>query len=398
MLTETHIDPIFDDLAKVKELQSIIYELSPENYSLTKNYILSNNFLSNRQMITQLISSLSEFSLNRRNTVDLVVNLFSDFSTNIKKYLTESDILNLMPLIKFKYLVYRLLEINFVSIESIIPFALHDMTAFGYFSPEIKAYDLDLFNKYRERSKRTRKTVDKFDTIHHISYRKSGSNQDPISVSIVHDDLESFLDIISHTEINLNSKIEISPYEIFQFFWKPTMIDYAAYYGSLQIYKYLLMNKVGVTWFTKVYAAAGGNYEIVHLCEENGELPERLIGMAIQFHRNEIVEYILNQQSYALTVECIENSLYNCIYHYNVKYFEYFLTNHISDIRDKAKMIQAACYYGRLDFLKCFHMLLDLQDYKNHSFLHEGAYSGHTDVVKFLLSLGYNINQLNHVC
>ena len=50
---------------------------------------------------------------------------------------------------------------------------------------------------------------------------------------------------------------------------KPTLIEYAAFNGSIQIFQYLKMNKVELNEELWSYAIHSGNAQIIHLLEEN---------------------------------------------------------------------------------------------------------------------------------
>lgn len=75
------------------------------------------------------------------------------------------------------------------------------------------------------------------------------------------------------------------------------IIEYAAFFGSIQIFQYLLMNNVELTPSLWLYEIHGRNPEIIHLLEENHVEPydktyTEYFKESIKCHHNEIAKYI----------------------------------------------------------------------------------------------------------
>ena len=57
---------------------------------------------------------------------------------------------------------------------------------------------------------------------------------------------------------------------------KITLIEYAAFFGSIQIFNYLKLNKISLTPSLWKYAIHGNNAEIIQILEENHfQLPQK---------------------------------------------------------------------------------------------------------------------------
>ena len=69
-------------------------------------------------------------------------------------------------------------------------------------------------------------------------------------------------------------------------------IKVAALFGSNECFKYLMMNGDGIDEDTCIFAVAGGNNEIVHLCEQKGLTFKNCLITAAQYHRFELYEWI----------------------------------------------------------------------------------------------------------
>ena len=84
-------------------------------------------------------------------------------------------------------------------------------------------------------------------------------------------------------------------------FRRITLIEYAAFFGSNQIFKYLYLNGAKLTASIWKYAIHGEDAEIIHLLEENKiKLPlyvyENIIEKSIKFHSINITNYFLQDE------------------------------------------------------------------------------------------------------
>ena len=80
-----------------------------------------------------------------------------------------------------------------------------------------------------------------------------------------------------------------------------SLIEYAAFFGSIQIFQYLQFNKVELYPSLWYYSIHGRNPEIIHLLENLHVKPLSdsdyygfCFSEAIEFHHNEIADYIKN--------------------------------------------------------------------------------------------------------
>ena len=128
---------------------------------------------------------------------------------------------------------------------------------------------------------------------------RNGENDTEICQIIRNDMIEEFIIFINKKNFPLNSFIEPSIYETNPFLLKKediTLIEYAAFFGSLQIFKYLYMNGVELTDSVWLCAIHGDDSEMIHILED--ELPhesyDECIKEAMKCHHNHIVNYFLN--------------------------------------------------------------------------------------------------------
>ncbi|KAK8841994.1 hypothetical protein M9Y10_026207 [Tritrichomonas musculus] len=133
---------------------------------------------------------------------------------------------------------------------------------------------------------------------------KSGQNDSHICYLIRNGLVKEFITYVNQTNIPLSSIIKPSIFETNRFLQEreTTLIEYAAFFGSIEIFQYLINQKVELTPSLWLYAIHSNNAELIHLLEEYHIKPENgsfheCLNESIKCHHNEIAEYI---QSYLI--------------------------------------------------------------------------------------------------
>ena len=117
------------------------------------------------------------------------------------------------------------------------------------------------------------------------------------------DSVEDFIIYINKSNISLQYKINRSIFETNSLLLKSsevTLIEYAAFYGSLQIFQYLKFNNAEMNHSLWLYAIHGRNAEIIHLLEEIDITPKNndymiCIEESIKCFHNEFANYFQNK-------------------------------------------------------------------------------------------------------
>ena len=130
--------------------------------------------------------------------------------------------------------------------------------------------------------------------------RQIGQNEKEISKLIREDLIDEFITYVSKNDYPLNSYIEKSIYETNVFLNKQdqtTLIEYASFFGSTQIFKYLYKNGVELTSSLLIYGIHSDNPEMIQILEENhvatpNKSYEESIKESIKYHHNDITNYI----------------------------------------------------------------------------------------------------------
>lgn len=281
----------------VCQLQDMISSIPDTPLSDVISFIEKERFLNNDDSISDLLDSLSLlFNANRLESDDLTLILFQ-FQDQLRKYFEKRSILNIYPFENFKFFILHFTDLKIVQLEPNKMIEAHQ-----YFSPEMHF----IFH---------RKNTDDFSNEEEfIKFRREGKNRQQVCDIIRNDHLDELQNLLATTTLNLNDPIKPSLFERFEMVNQKdvSFIEYAAFFGSINIFKYLLMNKVKISPSLPKFAIAGGNYEIVHLCEEKDLSFSNCLSIAIQYKQDELVEYLLN--NFQITSELYEIAFksFNC--------------------------------------------------------------------------------------
>lgn len=138
----------------------------------------------------------------------------------------------------------------------------------------------------------------------YLEYRNNGYNQNRIYQLIKNDNVEEFHLLCNSIHgFDMNQMIPDSIFERVLFLKDgPRPIHIASYFGSVRIFKFLLLNKADLSLRDNAsnnvthFAVAGGNAEIIHILEHNEWDFHRAPNVATQFHRNEIYTYLFESK------------------------------------------------------------------------------------------------------
>ena len=99
--------------------------------------------------------------------------------------------------------------------------------------------------------------------------RDIGENFNIISEFIRNDSVEDFISYVNYNNYSLINNINKSIFETNEFLIDktPSLIEYAVFFGSIQIFRYLIFNKVEMTPSLWLYTIHSRNPEIIHLLE-----------------------------------------------------------------------------------------------------------------------------------
>ncbi|KAK8837292.1 hypothetical protein M9Y10_036722 [Tritrichomonas musculus] len=252
----------------------------------------------NREKLEQLLRLISCIADNHERSEFVFRNiceLLKFYQDKIKELFSNIDLFNIFE--NNKAILLFLFDTKIITIDAKISnekiLLIEEYKKL--FFPEIKVF-LDK-EKIAEIEKDI-SSIDSFDQKRH-----EGENDSYVCYLIRQDAAEDFITYVNQTNLSLNSQIKYSIFETNPFLIEngASLIEYAAFFGSITIFQFLRLNNVELTPSLWLYAIHSNNAELIHLLEQNKVDPspdldkqkyERIFIESIKCHHNEIAEYI----------------------------------------------------------------------------------------------------------
>lgn len=249
---------------------------------LINEYKISNNKKELKQFIHIFMQILNNHH-RQHDFYDKVLKILTFIKNDIKKYFANDEIYNLFES-NNRIILFLINEEILILNEYICKKINHE-----YFAPEISVF------KHEEKNQQN--LPENFDKM-----RKIGENDSYICQLIRDDLIDDFILHVNKNNIQFKTaKIESSIFETNLLLSKrnTNFIEYAAFFGSVQIFKYLFLNGMKLESSLWIYVIHGRNPELIHLLEENNIKPsdksfEECVDEAIKCHHNEIANYLQN--------------------------------------------------------------------------------------------------------
>ena len=234
------------------------------------------------RLLLHFINNVSNNHYRTKDFFSKIESILFIFKDDFKKLLSNDDIFLLFE--DNKRILLFLIENKILNFNLFMKEKINLLHYAKYFIKEQKEFE----------SKENNQKDPNFD-----ENRKTGENESKLYSIIRNDLISDFITYVTRNEISLKTTVSCSIYETnsFLLFEEPTLIEYAAFFGSIQIFNYLFKNEVQLTPSLWLYAMHGKNPEIIKILEDNKIVPEdksykECLREAIKCHHNEIVVYI----------------------------------------------------------------------------------------------------------
>ena len=296
---------------EISSLQKLIFSINENNFDNIKDQILHSKFTLTKESFRILIATIGIGFHTRPQQYESFVDLICSLKDLIKKFLTPHELYNVLRLEISNFFLLELISHQIMLFSDLFSIPRDDGDDFQqFFAPELIIYNrAEYESKFKD-----------MDLQKHIKTRETGENESQIASIIMRDDINEFINYVSQTNIQYNSEIPDSIYEkcfyLTQKYKKITVIEYCAFFGSINIFKYLVSNKATETNNLGFYSIAGGCFEIVHLCEQMNCNFSAGLKAALIFHQYDVLDYLLSN-GYTLD----HNMIYSCIEGFNYWYF-----------------------------------------------------------------------------
>ena len=126
------------------------------------------------------------------------------------------------------------------------------------------------------------------------------------------------------------------------------LLDFCAFYGSIQCFKLLELNGCKLGKYILEASIAGGNIEIIHYVEQSGYCFDNCFETSIKYHHKNIGDFLLSNYL------CDIFPITNCLKYYDYRAFLFFLLNHSIKIKNGITPLHYICseYVINIDFMK----------------------------------------------
>ena len=333
-----------------KSIQTVLLEYIEEEKNVEENFENFLQVLKDQQVhedyheikeILYLINNIANNHQRTNNFYNKIERIIEVLKKDITKILKSSEIFELFKNNKRLLLFFieeRIITLDEYIVSRITSDEFLQNKYCEYFSPEIKEF----IDKYSSRNSILKEEHFIKENIKEDFYerRREGENDSYLSEIIRKQETKEFIVHVNRTNLSLDSYIETSIFETNELLMKNNkkikIIEYAAFYGSIEIIRYMHKNGVTMTSNIWYYAIHSRDAELIKYLEDNEISPpedtyESILRESIKSHHNDVSRYIIN---YLIDEEEMKNNIENKyeenLFRYSYEYRNYcFLPENI---------------------------------------------------------------------
>lgn len=310
-----------EEISKIIALQKSFIKINEEENSNLIDDLISSSYVDEKKNIDRLLFIIQASLLAKPHLHQYYINCLVKLIPNLKKHYNFDELLS--P--QIRYLFFQNRYIATIMIQN----------------------HLFTIEQYREQ-------YGNFNLV------DTNQKENPLYTSIKLDDFDTFLSIVSKTNLDINKKLEYNQYDFFcsqaNTPWDMTyIIELAAYCGSITIFKYLYANQANLNLKKLLYYAfAGGNYDIIHYVEDNDFEYDKseLAIAAIEHHSNEFINYLIDNYNISINDnKCVAS----CVKSNNLEILQQIFEDKIDENSPLTICgINCSARFANLDSLKFF--------------------------------------------
>ncbi|KAK8871454.1 hypothetical protein M9Y10_007183 [Tritrichomonas musculus] len=312
---------------QTKKLHSLLFRYLTNGDNESDNYQKLISFIQKKKKINEnelqlaeLVHSMDKIADNYQiSSFQNVIKLIDYFKTDFKKLFTKPQLYNFFK--NRKRLLLILFKKEIITIDNYILKKILDNTddkLCYYFYPEIKSL---ISPQKRESIEKELLSYDSkiFDTFE--EKRLNGLNESYICELIRNDSIEKFKDYVNNTNFPISDKLKPSIFETCHFLIKsnPSPIEYAAFFGSIQICKYLLLRDVSFDDSIGKFVINGRNLDLFHIFEDRHINMKSMncLSQAVRYRYYDIMNYIIENSDVG------KDEINNAIFQFCLKYHNF---------------------------------------------------------------------------
>ena len=333
---------------KMKSIQNSLLEFLEDESDGDNEYENFINLVSTQQIINdehefkallRLINRIVNNHYRSRNFISKAERVLRQFKQGLQKYFSNSEIFNIFKDNK-RILLFLLEEKMMIIDEYIFPIITSSEYAeknyCEYFQPEIKRFVAEEnIGKYGSENKSLKdnkfiEVMNKEIETNFYEKRREGLNDDYLCEQIRNNEIQEFIRFTEQRNLSLEICIKKSIFETNRLLTDKSdikLIEYASFYGSNDIIKYIEKKGVELTSSMWIYGIHSCNAELIRYLEDNHVSPpdndyERILEESIKCHHNDISNYIIDN---LMNEEDLQNNIEN---NYNDNLYRYAVESH----------------------------------------------------------------------
>lgn len=359
-----------------------------------------------------LFVSISRYHLRKYDFFEKMDSILYFIKDHISKYFSNSEIFTIFK--GNRRILLFLTEQNIMSFDEhiakkiLMDHKLIKRNYHRYFLPEIKSLMDDKWFKEIERESEKYYYIDTYSSVikemkqevpeHFYENRRIAENENRICLLIRNDLIKEFVQYVTINKTKLSLVMDQSIYEIdvlgdrYERRKRSSLIEYAAFFGSVKIFNYLLMNNCKLTPSLWSCAFHSGSPYIINILKENQIQPkyetfENIFINSIKYHNNKITNYILVNLLSNEVKELEKNCLKKSLNFFNYDFMQDFLNVNNNDLLD------FLCKYDHYTFIDDI-LKKNETNYMNTKFLFSAIDKENIEIIKLLLSkVNLNLNE-----
>ena len=325
---------IRNEIENMKSIQCAVLKFieeetnTEENYKNLINLIRDQKIKEDRHKVKSMLRLINNISNNHQRVSDFInkiEQILTYFKTEIVKYFKQSEIFQIFE--NNKRILLFLIQENIIIIDEYIVSEITSENKFKkkypeYFSPEIKSFLTEEFiNKYKKRNPYLQNNeiiqeIQKEKAKEFYELREKGENDNYLCELIRLNDVKTFGVYVNRNNISLECFIKESIFETNPILLDKSnikLIEYASFYGSNSIIKYMIANECNLTSNMWKYSIHSQNEELIKYLEDNDVLPPNkdykiILKESIKCHHNDVSNYIISN---LIDEEDLKDSLEN---------------------------------------------------------------------------------------
>ncbi|KAK8841342.1 hypothetical protein M9Y10_026956 [Tritrichomonas musculus] len=339
-----------DVISKMKRIQVLLLEYledesdHKERYEDFQKIIIDQKIIEDRYLFKSLLLLINNIGNHHQrvgNFISKIERILGFFKDNIKNNFSNSEIFKLFESNK-RILLFlieeKIIVIDECFVSQLSGYKYSSMKYPEYFAPEIKPFVTKEFVKKCCKNNRSLKEDEFYEDItkevsnDFYEKRKIGENDDYLCQIIRLNKIDEIVIFANKTNLHLDACIKQSIFETNYFLvfgHGVKLIEYASFFGSIDIIKYIQMKEYELTPNMWSYSIHSRNAELIKYLEDNHVSPPKdnydvILKEAIKCHHNDIstyfIENVIKKEDLLLS---IENKFDENYYNYCAEYQNY---------------------------------------------------------------------------